>query len=38
VPDCRAAILNQKLITPASIAADPQFKLVHSSFKEKNVQ
>jgi hypothetical protein len=38
ITDCRAAILNQKLITPASIAADPQFKLVHSSFKGSNAQ
>jgi hypothetical protein len=31
--DCVAAIMKQKLITPASIAADPQFRLIHSSFE-----
>jgi Permuted papain-like amidase enzyme, YaeF/YiiX, C92 family len=30
---CVAAIMAQKLITPASIAADPQFRLIHSTFK-----
>lgn len=36
--DCLAAIMNQKLITPASIAADPQFRLIRSSFKQARVQ
>jgi hypothetical protein len=31
--ECMAAIMAQKLITPASIAADPQFRLIHSNFK-----
>jgi HTH-like domain len=30
---CVAAIMSQKLITPARIAADPQFRPIHSSFK-----
>jgi hypothetical protein len=36
--DCLAAIMSQKLITPASIAADPQFRLIHSDFKPGNMQ
>jgi Permuted papain-like amidase enzyme, YaeF/YiiX, C92 family len=31
--DCVSAIMRQKLITPASIAADPQLRLVYSSFR-----
>ncbi len=36
--DCVAAIMDQKLITPASIAADMQFHLIHSTFKFGNAQ
>jgi hypothetical protein len=31
--DCHRTIMSQKLITPASIASDPQFRLVRTSFK-----